>query len=169
MPFFYIKMNIEEYKNIIEPIVNRNNCIVWGIEILRGKKRTTLRVFIDSREDVDINDCENVSKDLNYEPMLDAILGEDYILEVSTPGVDRKFFNIDQLNDYIGMELEFKTRELIQGKRKFSGILSECNDLYFSIKNRNEPYIMKFKFSDIDLCKLKPNYNDLIKEYNHAK
>ena len=162
-------MNIEEYKNIIEPIVNRNNCIVWGIEILRGKKRTTLRVFIDSSEDVNINDCENVSKDLNYEPMLDATLGEDYILEVSTPGVDRKFFNIDQLNDYIGMELEFKTRELIQGKRKFSGILSECNDSYFSIKNRNEPNIMKFKFSDIDLCKLKPNYNDLIKEYNHAK
>ena len=94
---------------------------------------------------------------------------EDYILEVSTPGVDRKFFNIDQLNDYIGMELEFKTRELIQGKRKFSGILSKCDNLYFSIKNTNEPNVMKFKFTDIDLCKLKPNYNDLIKEYNHAK
>ena len=169
MPFFCIKMNIEEYKNIIEPIVNRNNCILWGIEILRGKRRTTLRVFIDSREDVDINDCENVSKDLNYEPMLDSTLGEDYILEVSTPGVDRKFFNINQLNDYIGMELEFKTRELIQGKRKFSGKLSECDDSFFSIKNTNKPNVMKFKFTDIDICKLKPNYNDLIKEYKHAK
>jgi hypothetical protein len=28
---------------------------------------------------------------------------------------------------------------------------------------------MKFKFSDIDLCKLKPNYNELMKEKNHAK
>ena len=162
-------MNIEEYKNIIEPIVNRNNCIVWGIEILRGKKRTTLRVFIDSNEHVDISDCENVSKDLSYEPILDTALGEDYVLEVSTPGVDRKFFNIDQLNDYIGMELEFKTRELIQGKRKFSGTLTECDSSCFSIKNINEPNVMKFKFKDIDLCKLKPNYNELIKEYNHAK
>jgi len=169
MPFFCIKMNIEEYRNIIEPIVNRNNCILWGIEILRGKRRTTLRVFIDSKEDVDINDCENVSKDLNYEPVLDTALGEDYILEVSTPGVNRKFFDIDQLNDYIGMELEFKTRELIQGKRKFSGTLSECDNSYFSIKNTNEQNVMKFKFTDIDLCKLKPNYNDLMKEYNHAK
>ena len=67
------------------------------------------------------------------------------------------------------MELEFKTRELIEGKRKFSGILSECDDSFFSIKNINEPNVMKFKFTDIDLCKLKPNYNDLIKEYNHAK
>ena len=145
-------MNVEEYKNIIEPVVNRNNCILWGIEILRGKRRTTLRVFIDSKEGVDINDCENVSKDLNYEPMLDTTLGENYILEVSTPGVDRKFFNINQLNDYIGMELEFKTRELIEGKRKFSGTLSECDDLCFSIKSMNQPNIMKFKVTDIDLC-----------------
>ena len=56
MPFFCIKMNVEEYRNIIEPVVNRNNCILWGIEILRGKRRTTLRVFIDSKEGVDIND-----------------------------------------------------------------------------------------------------------------
>jgi ribosome maturation factor RimP len=41
-------MNIEEFKNIIEPIVNRNDCMVWGIEILRGKKRITLRIYIDS-------------------------------------------------------------------------------------------------------------------------
>ena len=156
-------MNIEEYKNIIEPIVNRNKCILWGIEILRGRKRTTLRIFIDSSEKVDINDCENVSKDLGYEPMLDINLGEDYILEVSTPGLDRKFFNICQLNSYIGKELELVTRELIEGRRKFYGILEKCDSTYFSIKNNKEPNIMRFKFTDIDLCRLKPNYNELNK------
>ena len=163
-------MNIEEYRNIIEPVVNRNNCILWGIEILRGKKRTTLRVFIDSKEGVDINDCENVSKDLNYEPILDTTLGENYILEVSSPGVDRKFFDIEQLNDYLGEELEFKTKELIDGKRKFNGILSECDENYFYVKQNNkDKNIIKFKFNDLDLCKLKPNYNKLIKEYSNAK
>ena len=162
-------MNKEEFKNIIEPIINSNNCILWGIEILRGKKRATLRVFIDSEKNVDINDCENVSKDLNYEPMLDLALGENYVLEVSTPGIDRKFFDIEQLNNYLGKELELKTRELIKGKRKFTGILEECDDIYFSIKNANESNTMKFKFTDIDLCKLKPNYNNLIKEYSHGK
>ena len=48
--------------------------------------------------------------------MLDLNLGEDYVLEVSTPGVDRKFFDVMQLNNFIGEELEFKTRELIEGK-----------------------------------------------------
>ena len=162
-------MNIEEFKNIIEPVVNRNDCMIWGIEILRGKKRITLRVYIDSDSSVDITDCENISKDLSYEPMIDSHLGEDYILEVSTPGVDRKFFNIHQLSSYIGEDLEFKTREMHKGKRKFVGKLTECDDLCFSISNKNMPSELKFKFSDIDFCKLKPNYNDLIKEYSHAK
>ncbi|MFL2720229.1 MAG: ribosome maturation factor RimP [Gammaproteobacteria bacterium] len=48
--------------------------------------------------------------------MLDVSLGDDYILEVSSPGVDRKFFNIEQLKDYLGEELEFKTKELIDAR-----------------------------------------------------
>jgi ribosome maturation factor RimP len=163
-------MNKVEYKNIIEPVVNRNNCILWGLEVLRGKRRNTLRIYIDSSNVVDISDCENISKDLSYEPMLDVSLGDDYILEVSSPGVDRKFFNIEQLNDYLGEELEFKTKELIDGKRKFNGILSECDENYFYVKQNNkDKNIIKFKFNDLDLCKLKPNYNKLIKEYSNAK
>ena len=160
-------MNKEDFKNIIEPVVKRNNCKLWGIEILRGKKRIKLRVYIDSNKDIDITDCENVSKDLNYEPSLDMNLGNDYILEVSTPGIDRKFFNISQLKDFIANELEFKTKEIINGTRKFNGKLIECDEIHFSVDVKKD--FMKFKFSDIDLCKLKPNYNELMKEKNHAK
>ena len=143
---------------------------MWGLEVLRGKRRNTLRIYIDSSNIVDISDCENISKDLSYEPMLDVSLGDDYILEVSSPGVDRKFFNIEQLNDYLGEELEFKTKELIDGKRKFNGILSECDENYFYVKQNNkDKNIIKFKFNELDLCKLKPNYNKLIKEYSNAK
>ena len=169
MPFFYIKMNKDEFKNIIEPVVNRNKCILWGIEILRGKKRNTLRVYIDSNNTVDINDCENISKDLSYEPMLDISLGDDYILEVSSPGVDRKFFNIDQLDNFLGEELELRSKELIDGKRRFSGILSKCEEKYFYLKDLNNTNLIKFKFTELDMCKLKPNYNKLIKEYSYAK
>ena len=138
-------MNKEDFKNIIEPVVKRNNCKLWGIEILRGKKRIKLRVYIDSNKDIDITDCENVSKDLNYEPSLDMSLGNDYILEVSTPGIDRKFFNISQLKDFIGKELEFKTKEIINGTRKFNGKLIECDEIHFSVDVKKD--FMKFKFS----------------------
>ena len=159
-----LKKDIEK---IVKPVINDNNCFLWGIEILRGKKNTTLRIFIDSDNGVNINDCENISKDLKYEPNLDLSLGDNYILEVSTPGIDRKFFEINQLNDYIGEDLLLKSKELHNGKRNFSGKLSKCKEGMFSIVVENK--VMNFNFSDIDLCKLKPNFKKLIKDNNYAK
>jgi len=162
-------MNIEDFKNIIEPVINRNNCLLWGIEVLRGKKKNTLRVFIDSDNSVDINDCENISRDLNYEPQIDLHLGEDYILEVSTPGIDRKFFEIKQLNDYVGQELDIKTKSIHEGRRKFIGKLIDCDDSNLSIVKSDNSEEITFKFSDIDLCRLKPDYNNLLKEYSYGE
>ena len=124
----------EEIEKIIVPVITRNDCYLWGTEILRGKKRTTLMIYIDSKKGVDINDCENISKDLNYEPNLDLNLGDNYVLEVSTPGIDRKFFDINQLKDYIGEELSLKSKEIHEGKRYFTGILMQCSSEIISIK-----------------------------------
>jgi len=157
----------EEIEKIIVPVINRNNCVLWGTEILRGRKNTTLRIFIDSNKGVDINDCENISKDLNYEPSLDLSFGEDYVLEVSTPGLDRKFFDINQLKDYIGEELSLKSKELLSGKRNFTGILLDCDTENFTLKVKDK--IIEFNFDNTDFCKLKPNFDELMKENNYAK
>ena len=157
----------EEIEKIIVPVINRNNCVLWGTEILRGRKNTTLRIFIDSNKGVDINDCENISKDLNYEPSLDLSFGEDYVLEVSTPGLDRKFFDISQLKDYIGEELSLKSKELLSGKRNFTGILLDCDTENFTLKVKDK--IIEFNFDNTDFCKLKPNFDELMKENNYAK
>ena len=162
-------MNIDDFKNIIEPVINRNNCLLWGIEILRGKKKNTLRVFIDSNNNVDINDCESISRDLNYEPQINLNLDEDYILEVSTPGVDRKFFDIKQLKEYVGQELNIKTKSIYDGKRKFIGKLIESDDSKLTIVESDNSEEITFKFSDIDLCRLKPDYNNLFKEYSYGE
>ena len=162
-------MNIDDLKNIIEPVITRNNCFLWGIEILRGKKKNTLRVFIDSKYNVDINDCESISRDLNYEPQINLILDEDYILEVSTPGVDRKFFDIKQLKEYVGQELNIRTKSIYDGKRKFMGKLIESDDSKLTIEESDNSEEIIFKFSDIDLCRLKPDYNNLFKEYSYGE
>ena len=162
-------MNIDDYKNIIKPVVHRNNCFLWGIEILRGKKKNTLRVYIDSKNSADINDCEIISKDLSYEPEIDINLGDDYVLEVSTPGIDRKFFELSQLLDYIGEEIEIKTKSKYEGKRRFLGKLIKCDEFNIFINEIRGLDEVKFKFTDIDLCKLKPDYNDLMRVSKYGK
>ena len=59
MPLFCIKKMVkEDIERIVEPVIKRHDCFLWGIELLRGKKRPTLRIFIDSEAGANIDDCE---------------------------------------------------------------------------------------------------------------
>ena len=168
MPFFCIKKMIkEEIEKIIEPVIERRNCFLWGLEILRGRKRPTLRIYIESVAGANIEDCENISKDLNYEIDLDSSFGDDYVLEVSTPGISRKFFKQSQLKDYIGEELKIKLREPLEGIKNIEGVLVDCNTDSFLIESSELEY--KLNFNDIDFCRLEPDFDKLMKEDSYAK
>ena len=168
MPFFCEKKMVkDEIEIIVEPVIERHECFLWGIEILRGKKRPTLRIYIESVEGATIDDCENVSRDLNYEIDLDSPLGEDYILEVSTPGIERRFFKQDQLLEYLGEDLKVKLREPLEGVKNINGTLVDCNENFFLLESDKLEY--KLDFSDIDVCRLDPNFDKLMKESGYAK
>ena len=168
MPFFCEKKMVkDEIEIIVEPVIERHECFLWGIEILRGKKRPTLRIYIESVEGATIDDCENVSRDLNYEIDLDSPLGEDYILEVSTPGIERRFFKQDQLLEYLGEDLKVKLREPLEGVKNINGTLVDCNENFFLLESGKLEY--KLDFSDIDVCRLNPNFDKLMKESGYAK
>ncbi len=157
----------DEIEKIVEPVIERHDCFLWGLEILRGRKRPTLRIYIESEQGANIDDCENISKDLNYEIDLDSSFGDDYVLEVSTPGISRRFFKQSQLESYIGEELKVKLRDPLEGIKNIEGILVDCNKEYFLIESLNIEY--KLNFNDIDFCKLEPNFDKLMKEENYAK
>ena len=168
MPFFCIKKMIkEEIEKIVEPVIERHDCFLWGLEILRGKKRPTLRIYIESVAGANIEDCENISKDLNYEIDLDSSFGDDYVLEVSTPGISRKFFKQSQLKDYIGEKLKIKLREPLKGIKNIEGVLVDCNTDSFLIESSELEY--KLNFNDIDFCRLEPDFDKLMKEDSYAK
>ena len=158
---------IEDLKNIIEPATKIHNCEFWGIEVLRGKKRPTLRVFIDTEIGATIEDCENVSKDLNYEAEIDNILGDDYILEVSTPGVERKFFNTSQLHDYVGEKLKIKLKNPMNNMKNINGKLLDVVHESFFVNFNDES--IELNFDDVDSCILIPDYKKLFKDKNNAK
>ena len=155
-------MRIEEIENVIEPVVISQGCVLWGVELLRGKKRPTIRVYIDAISGATIDDCEKVAKDLNYELALDdAFLDLDYVLEVSTPGIDRKFFKAEQLSAFLKEEFDLKLREIKNGKKSFVAQLIDVNDDEILFHDGGET--MSINFLDLDLCKLKPDFEELMR------
>ena len=155
-------MRIEELEIAIKPVVTSHGCELWGVELVRGKKRPTVRVFIDAISGATIDDCEKVAKDLNYELALnDSFFDQDYVLEVSTPGIDRKFFKAEQLNGFIKEDFDLKLREIRNGKRSMVAKLI-CIDNDKILFQSGEEKIT-INFLDLDLCRLKPNFEELMR------
>ncbi|MBT3851861.1 MAG: BCR family protein [SAR86 cluster bacterium] len=155
-------MRIEEIENVIDPVVSSHGCELWGIDLLRGKKRPTIRVYIDAIAGATIEDCEKVAKDLNYELALnDTFIDQDYILEVSTPGIDRKFFKAEQLGSFLEEEFSLKLRENKDGKKSIVAKLIDVQNDEILFHYGNEE--MNLNFMDIDLCRLKPNFEELMR------
>lgn len=82
-----------------------------------------LRLFIDCEGGVGIDDCEKFSRAFGDAiDELDPIEAE-YILEVSSPGVDRKLKTEREFLHYLGREVDVKLFKAVNGKKEFTGIL----------------------------------------------
>ena len=96
---------------------------LWGVEHVAQGRHSVVRVYIDSPAGITVDDCaavsEQVSSILDVE---DPITGE-YTLEVSSPGMDRLLFELEQYSGYLGETLEVRLRSAIEGRRRFKGIL----------------------------------------------
>ena len=155
-------MRIDDIESIINPVVGSHGCELWGIDMLRGKRRPTIRVYIDAIAGASIEDCEKVAKDLNYELAInDAFIDQDYVLEVSTPGIDRKFFKPEQLAPFLQEEFSLKLRESIHGKKTLIAKLTSIQNEEISFNCGDEK--INLNFLDIDLCRLRPNFKELMR------
>jgi ribosome maturation factor RimP len=155
-------MRTEELEIAIEPVVTGHGCELWGIELARGKKRPTIKVFIDAIAGATIDDCEKVAKDLNYELALnDMFFDQDFVLEVSSPGIDRKIFKAEQLSAFIKEDFDLKLSEVKNGKRSLVAKLINIDNDEILFQSGEEKMILNFV--DLDLCRLKPNFEELMR------
>ena len=117
-------MDTSNIKKAIETDIQSLGCEVWGLELFGRKSNQTLRVYIDKEDGISVEDCEIVSKHVSKVLDVENDFSENYILEVSSPGLDRKFFYEDQYQDYLGEELKVSFFDT-DSKKTVRGVLSE--------------------------------------------
>ena len=139
-------MDTEYIKEALEDDIERLGCKVWGLELFGRRSNQTLRIYIDKNEGISVEDCERVSKHVSK--VLDAEIdfSENYMLEVSSPGLDRKFFYKEQYKDYLNEPLKVTFFDT-QNKKTVTGLLEEADDN--SIKLELEDETKKIAFSSI--------------------
>ena len=92
-------------------------------EVVGGKRNPTVRVFIDKPEGVTIDDCARFSQQM--EEILDAddFIPSAYVLEVSSPGIERELYRIADFVKFTGELARVKTTSEIDGQKNFTGTI----------------------------------------------
>ncbi len=108
---------------IIRPIVEGLGYECWGIEFLAQGKNSLLRVYVDKDTGILLEDCERVSRQVSSALDVEDPISEEYTLEVSSPGMDRPLYTLDQYQRWVGSVIQVKLRMAFEGRRKFKGIL----------------------------------------------
>ena len=112
-------------KQLLQPVVEAMDCELWGLELQMGGKAKLLRIFIDREEEVGVgvDDCERVSRQASAILDVEDVIPGEYILEVSSPGMDRPLYELDHYARYLGEEISLRLRFPYEGRRNYKGRL----------------------------------------------
>ena len=115
---------LDKVREIAERVAQSSGLILWDIELKGSGASRTLRIYIDKPEGVTHEDCSAYSREVaTIFDVEDAVPGAAYVLEVSSPGLDRKLFKPEHFTQFAGSLVKFSTRDLINGNRHFEGRL----------------------------------------------
>ena len=97
---------------------------LWGIEYPARGRHSTLRIFIEKEGGADIDDCEQVSRQVSALMDAEDPIGGAYTLEVSSPGLDRLLFEKQQFEAHTGSLVKVRLHMNYEGRRNFKGRLA---------------------------------------------
>jgi ribosome maturation factor RimP len=108
-------------QTIILPVVESLGYEFWGGYYAGQGSRALLRIFLDKADGVTLDDCQRVSQQLSAVLDVEEIISHQYVLEVSSPGLDRPLFTLDQFKRFIGHDVRLKLTMPINGQARFVG------------------------------------------------
>ncbi len=114
----------DKVREIAERVAQSSGLEVVDLELLGGGKARMLRIYIDKPSGVTHEDCSNFSREAGtIFDVEDAIPGGSYVLEVSSPGLDRKLSKPEEYQRFTGSLVKLMTRDPVNGNRHFEGRL----------------------------------------------
>lgn len=148
----------ERVEELVKSKVKELGYELYDVQYSKEGKDYFLRIFIDNKEGIDLNDCEKVSDGINE--LLDEAdyIKEQYFLEVSSPGIERMLRKDKHLEESIGKEIEIKLFKPFNESKEWLGILEKFDKEKVVIKNIENDEELEIDRKNISLMKQKYNW-----------
>ena len=143
-----MKTSVAVVTDIVQPTVEALGLELWGVEHIQQGRYSVLRIFIDSEETVNLTDCERASRQISALLDVEEPISGEYTLEVSSPGLERPLFKLDQFAQFIGDQVKIKTKGPLEGRRKFTGVIECVSEETVSLNVEGK--ILKLEHTEIE-------------------
>lgn len=126
---------------IVEPVIVGMGYDFWGLECQVNQNTAQVRIFIDHSEGISLDDCSRVSQQLSAVLDVEDPVQVPYTLEVSSPGINRKLFSTEQMQNSVGSQVKVKTTWPINERRNIRGILKQADSEKITVVSKeNEEF-----------------------------
>lgn len=118
---------VRRVEPLIAPVAEELGYYLWNVEYVKEGADYILRITIDNDEGITIDDCEKMTRAID--PVLDEHdpIEEGYLLEVSSPGIERELTRDDHFALSVGEKVEVRLYSPVEGSRVWVGILGELD------------------------------------------
>ena len=135
------KKVIEVVKDILNPFLIANGYELFDAEYVKEGKDWFLRIYIDKEDGISLDDCEKVSNYLSSK--LDEVdpIETNYLLEVSSPGIDRPLIKDSDYVKYKGRIVEVFLYKAINSEKVITGVLEGLERNFIILSDENQEKI----------------------------
>lgn len=131
--------------NLAEPVANENGCYIYDVEYVKEGGSWYLRIFADKDGGITIDECEAISRKLSEKLDEKDFIKQDYLLEVSSPGIERRLRQEKHFEMYKGETVDVGLYKAVNGTKTLCGTLLGLSGDEISIDCEG------------DIVKIKPN------------
>ena len=140
----------EKVEKLLIPIIEKIGYELYDVEYAKEGKNNFLRIFIDNPKGIDLNDCEKVNDAITDILDEENYIKDQYFLEVSSPGVERRLRKDKHLEQNISKNVEIKLfKKDNNGKKEYTGKLKAFNQEEIIIETDKEITIERKNIAQI--------------------
>lgn len=151
-------------KEVAAEVVEKNALEYVHSEVVGTRGSMTVRVFIDKPLGISHADCEIVSRELSAVLDADDIVPHAYVLEVSSPGLERGLYSLTDFKKFAGSMAKVKTRIAVNGQRNFRGTILEVKDETVIFDDRTNGRV-EFPYSEVVKANLEVDLDEELKKH----
>jgi ribosome maturation factor RimP len=141
---------------IITPVVEGMGFELVRVRLMGGKTKTLQIMAERPAGGIEVDECARISTAVSATLDVEDPLEDAYTLEVSSPGIDRPLTRLKDFETWEGYEAKIETTEMIDGRRRFKGVLQgvEDGEVLIEIEEHGETMTIGLQFDWLSDAKL---------------